>query len=480
MTYSTVNNSTKTYKASLKDNPFDVFITPHCLAKLNQYARAAQPCEIGGLAKLEIRPAENGRATVFVMDVHMFKQEATGGSFEIDSQQITEFMQKLIKEDRTDEIAEWCSIVHSHPIGMSPQMSGVDVDAIKRYAAEEDAFSLIITASATAATGPQGLLMHYCTNVRGQKVIIEDIPVHMAYMNSREDFGKKLAKYILKGIDAELDDTDKASIESLTRDFVLHTLPGVSHAENERFREEADEAVKTLIQTRHYGASWRRPPAPSWSGQGNYGSRAGENSNVRQLPRKAGDDYLSDPEAEWYTGLGIPVQSSKAKQDSKVDAELERLCNKWSKWNDVVRDEKASNNAVKKAKRELRKIEDELEGLWKTHPEVLAAQSSKTDDAKKRPQDAVKESKDAVPSHTLMPGDWVTLHEDAFDKAREQCVTDEEIHQMRKFITVPKKISDFSMVNQTLCIGTWEFYDHELCFTGTGTKPDTKKETEVV
>ena len=175
-----------------KNNLFNnVFITPECWRKLNLYATAAIPNEIGGLARIQ----EGDDGDIFVVDVEMMPQVASPGTFDITATDIGAFTQRLVDEGRLDELSEWKSIVHSHPVGMSAHMSGVDVEAIKRFAEEQEAFSLIISGSRSADS--TDLLMHYCCNVRGKHIIVSDLKVDVCSTGERIGFAEEFSEKIV-------------------------------------------------------------------------------------------------------------------------------------------------------------------------------------------------------------------------------------------------------------------------------------------
>lgn len=233
----------------------NVFITPFALEKLDHYASAALPTEIGGLAKID----DNGKGTIIVTDVHFFPQRANAAHFDITPEDINAFTKMLMDEGRIDELEKWPCIVHSHPIGMTAHMSQTDVEAIERYAMEQDAFSLIMSANNTPGSarekiGTERLLMHYCATMRGTKSIVRDMKVGLAYMNERAAVGAQVAKLVVDHY--KLGDKDAEKVAALAHTFVTTHLPGLWIPEVAEVAADAIEQVAKLIErpaVRQYG-----------------------------------------------------------------------------------------------------------------------------------------------------------------------------------------------------------------------------------
>lgn len=239
--------------------PFQVHVTPTALAKFNAYATAALPNEIGGLARMEFQ-RDNG--WVFVTDVRVFPQSATPGNFEIDESDITAFMQELIKDGKHDEIGEWCSIIHSHPVGMSAQMSGVDDAALRRFAAEGDGWSFIMPASRESKTTAPACRMHYCTNMMGQQFLLPNLDVKLAGTVERNKLADQMYKYLLGKLKANhtLGEEDMKALESEVKAFMTGAVPHVFALEIEQLKAAAETDVKRFVTTpapavRNYGGS---------------------------------------------------------------------------------------------------------------------------------------------------------------------------------------------------------------------------------
>lgn len=255
---------------SQKDAPFSVWITPDCLEKLNLYATEALPTEIGGFAKIE---PEDG--VIFVTDIFIPKQSATGAYFEVSAEMDAEFMQWMVKNGKRDEIHLWKSIVHSHPVGMGPSMSGTDVEAIKRRAEDDEAFSLIISASRNADS--TNMFMHYCKVIYGQPFIWRDIPVGVGWDIERMKYAEKIAVGVtvdLFGKDAS--DKEHQLVKDAMERVVCEMLPRTNSKDYSELKKQikADVAEKRSQRTwGGKGGAGSRDPFPSRTGpQGGSGA----------------------------------------------------------------------------------------------------------------------------------------------------------------------------------------------------------------
>lgn len=326
-----------TPSASLNRAPFDVWITPYALEKLNQYATAAQPNEIGGLARLQMSGND-----VFVIDVDMMPQTVTAAHFDIDSKVIADWTRKMFKAGKVDELSEWASIVHSHPIGMSPSMSGPDLDAIKRYASEEDAFSLIITASNDASS--RRMSMNYCTNVRGQKLVIRDIPVRVAHTIKRSQLVTDLVGFLTERL-GSLSQNDTDLVRAAAAELAHEGIPGVLEHERIELRKKAEADVKEFVkQERMFN-----PPA----GYLTTGMTPGRGYVQQQRPTTHVQQQRDNGYEDWWMG-----QADIAKEEAKRRDHEELVClaNGWNSDGTP-----ASKNAMKKAKRRLEKLRERAE-----------------------------------------------------------------------------------------------------------------------
>lgn len=278
-------------------HPFEVWITPECLVKLNEYVTAALPNEIGGLAKVECRGRD-----VFVTDVHMLEQDASGGNFSIKSEDVNKFTREMVKAGRTDELPMWCSIVHSHPVGMGPTMSSTDVEAIRRYAEESDAFSLIITA--TRDYSGKRMYMHYCGNVRGQQIIVQDMPVKIAYSGERLSLAEKVTKLVLDEIGETRIGEELPRVEAAAKQFACELLPDAFTAEREVMRKSIEEEVKRIQPQRVSGTTGgtKRDDAKTLTGTSRNREQFGFQDRSNYL-LEAGED--PDYYAGYYTGGGF-------------------------------------------------------------------------------------------------------------------------------------------------------------------------------
>jgi proteasome lid subunit RPN8/RPN11 len=136
--------------------------------RFNAYAMVAYPNEIGGLLRIQTQADGSYRA----IDLMVFEQEVTGAYFELDGVAVAKFNMQLVREGRKDEIAEWKSLIHSHP-SMTPFMSGTDRENIERLAGNGFAFSVICSAQPNpernyyavhyAQGGPVPMIVHNLT-----------------------------------------------------------------------------------------------------------------------------------------------------------------------------------------------------------------------------------------------------------------------------------------------------------------------------
>lgn len=108
------------------------------LGRFYAYAEAAFPHEIGGMLQV----IREGATTFRAIDLCVFPQRVTHTTFDLDELAVARFMGTLAVSGRGDEVAEWSSLIHSHP-RMTPFLSGRDQDNIERLAQEGFAWSLI-------------------------------------------------------------------------------------------------------------------------------------------------------------------------------------------------------------------------------------------------------------------------------------------------------------------------------------------------
>lgn len=202
---------------------------------------AAQPTEIGGLAKIRIDGDD-----VYVEDIAMIEQDASAITFNIDKDDIQKFTLKMVQEGKDDEIHQWCSIVHSHPIGMGAEMSLTDVDAIKRFAEDQDAFSLIISTASNRAS--LDMKMHYCANIKGRQVVFNDMPVHVCYNAERLKEGERLAKNLAKHFGILDSPEDMKVMENACQSFMGSKVPHIFSKDRNKLRKDIEAEVKRLIK----------------------------------------------------------------------------------------------------------------------------------------------------------------------------------------------------------------------------------------
>lgn len=400
-----------------RQDPFDVYITHYALAKLNHYAKEAQPTEIGGFARLQIDGEK-----VYVVDVEMIQQKSSAAFFEIESGDMADFTRNMVKDGRIDEVEEWCSIVHSHPVNMSPGMSGVDVQMLKDFAHEQDAFSLIISASHMADS--KRLEMNYCADIRGRKVICAGMPVKVCTTVERYELSKRLVG-CLERFFPEADENDKKSFQTLCDKFATDTLPGVLPSEIEAIKAEAKEMVPKLVS--HRSTSYARYGVP--------------NSNAWSNPNPTGFRNQSDMTTE-KDSVGLPkvdplrmTSADRAKWD---------LCIHLSNGYDP---RSKSRNVTKAGKRKA------TERLQKLALKYKAAEPRKL-----REEKVVTTAKVWHPT----PGDIVLVKADAVEKNTNQAADTEDLVYMMGMSTQPSLITEISEQSQAVIVDAFMFYPHEL------------------
>ena len=227
--------------------PFNVWINPEVLEKFNMYAAEAliqHNSEIGGFIKLE----EDGE-NVFVTDVFIPKQQASGASFEVSAEMDNEFLRAMMKEKRLAEIPQWKGLVHSHPEGMGPSMSGVDVTAIQRRAEDSECFSLILSAKRSADS--TRMAMHYCMKFKGKTLMFRDLEVKVGWDQERLEYANKMSEKIAKDLGA----TSPASCATISDAIqsVICELPPTFEEERKVLRDAIRAEVKEKITNRFGG-----------------------------------------------------------------------------------------------------------------------------------------------------------------------------------------------------------------------------------
>lgn len=147
----------------------NLIIDQHVAQTFNAYAALAWPREIGGLLRLR----QEG-AVVRAIDVKIFPHVAASAAyFELDGEAIARFNLDLVRQGRGAEIAEWKSLIHSHP-NMAPFLSGTDRRNIFYLAGPTYAWSVICSAH----EDPQRnyFAAHYAQS-SPVKLLVRDIPV---------------------------------------------------------------------------------------------------------------------------------------------------------------------------------------------------------------------------------------------------------------------------------------------------------------
>ncbi len=235
--------------SSPHSQPFNVWINSEVLERFNMYAAEAliqHNSEIGGFIKIE--ESEND---VFVTDVFIPKQSGSAASFEVSAQMDAEFLREMMKAGKLDEIPMWKGLIHSHPEGMGPSMSGVDVTAIQRRAEDSECFSLILSAKRSADS--TRMAMHYCMKYRGKTLMFRDMKVETGWDGDRLLYAKEMAADIA----AKLGASSSSSIKMVT-DAVQNAicnLPPTFEDQRKQLRGQIAEEVKEKVDSR----SWGRP-----------------------------------------------------------------------------------------------------------------------------------------------------------------------------------------------------------------------------
>lgn len=230
------------------EHPFNVWINPDTMEKANMYAAEAvlqKSSEIGGFARIE----EHGQ-DVFVTDIFIPKQNATGGTFNITPQMDQEFMMAMIKAGKREELPMWKSIFHSHPVGMGPSMSGVDVDAIQRRAEGSECYSLILGASREADS--DRIAMHYCCTIGGKNLMFRNMPVSIGWDTDRRDKADEVAGLIAAEFGAKTK-SDLQQIRDAIRSAICNDLPPTFEEQRQALRKQiaAEVQEKVTAPARH-------------------------------------------------------------------------------------------------------------------------------------------------------------------------------------------------------------------------------------
>lgn len=118
------------------------YMHPMVMVEFAEYARQNSPNEIGGLCRVQ-KIGDNFVAT----DLRIFPQHNEHTYFQMDGLEITKFRRELMKSGRKEENAEWNCIIHSHPPGCAPFLSGTDREQIIDFGQHGHAWSIIMTAS---------------------------------------------------------------------------------------------------------------------------------------------------------------------------------------------------------------------------------------------------------------------------------------------------------------------------------------------
>ena len=156
-------------------SPMRFSIEARVAQTFNAYAAALAPDEVGGMLRVR-RVAPNEFRAV---ELKMFPQRVTAGSFELDGAAVAQFNLQLARDGHREQLPEWKALIHSHP-GFGPLMSSTDVDNIKRLAGQSHAFSVIVS---TPYKTPDPDLAEWAVSYsQGEPValMVEGVSVHGA------------------------------------------------------------------------------------------------------------------------------------------------------------------------------------------------------------------------------------------------------------------------------------------------------------
>lgn len=120
------------------------YMRPDVALRFAEYARAAAANgkEIGGFCR--VQRTKNG--DFIATDLKVFPQTASMAFFEMDGRTRNKWQNEMKKAGRKAELGEWNCMIHSHPPGVSPFLSGTDFDQIKMLGHRRHFWSIIVTA----------------------------------------------------------------------------------------------------------------------------------------------------------------------------------------------------------------------------------------------------------------------------------------------------------------------------------------------
>jgi hypothetical protein len=120
------------------------YMRPDVALRFAEYARAAalDGKEIGGF--LRVQRTKNG--DYLATDLKVFPQTASMAFCEMDGRTRNVWQNEMKKAGRKAELAEWNCMIHSHPPGVAPFLSGTDFDQIKMLGHRRHFWSVIVTA----------------------------------------------------------------------------------------------------------------------------------------------------------------------------------------------------------------------------------------------------------------------------------------------------------------------------------------------
>jgi hypothetical protein len=154
------------------------YMLPDVAARFSEYARAAQPNEIGGFCRVQ----KSGKNFI-VTDLKVFPQSASATFFEMDGRARNRWIMDMRKQGRKDELPEWNCMIHSHPEGCPPFLSGTDLEQIVELGHRRHFWSIIQTASKSNIMSLDWRVHYYHGGNSGETppVLVKDIPVDLLH-----------------------------------------------------------------------------------------------------------------------------------------------------------------------------------------------------------------------------------------------------------------------------------------------------------
>lgn len=154
------------------------YMLPEVMVEFAEWARHAQPNEIGGYCRVQ-RSGNN----FIAVELKVFPQTAHSTYFEMDGMEIAKWRMKMLKEGRKEEMSEWNCLIHSHPPGCAPFLSGTDREQIIELGNNRHAWSIIVTANENIAALDWRVHFYHGGDT---PFLVQDIPVDTLHPNWKE------------------------------------------------------------------------------------------------------------------------------------------------------------------------------------------------------------------------------------------------------------------------------------------------------